>query len=82
MNKETKIKLLKNAIRTSLNIIKFEINETTNPTDYQMLEYYNRSYIEYVGLLNKVANDLEMTYLETIQLEAILQARLDILLEA
>ena len=82
MNKETKIKLLKNAIRTSLNIIKFEINETTNPTDYQMLEYYNRSYIEYVGLLNKVANDLEMTYLETIQLEAVLQARLDILLEA
>lgn len=82
MNKETKIKLLKNAIRTTLNLITYQINETTRSTEYDMLEIHTGSYIEYVGLLNKVANDLELSSMETIKLEAVCQARLDILLKA
>ena len=80
MNTETKIKLLKNAIQTVLNLITYEINETNSPTDYQMLGYHNRSYNDYVNLLNKVANDLELDYMENMTLEGVLQAQVEILL--
>ena len=80
MNKETKIKLLKNAIQTILNLITYEIDETTNPTDYEMLGYHNRSYNDYVNLLNKVANELELDYMENMTLEGVLQAQVEILL--
>ena len=80
MNAETKIKLLKNAIQTILNLITYEINETTSSTDYTMLGYHNKSYNDYVNLLNKVANGLELTYTENMSLEGILQAQVEILL--
>ena len=80
MNKETKIKLLKNAIRTTLNLITYQVNETISPTQYDMLELHTASYTSYAYLLNKVANDLETTYVEKIQLEAVCQAQIEILL--
>lgn len=81
MNTETKIKLLKKAIQTALNLITYEINETVSPTDYTMLGYHNRSYNDYVNLLNKVANGLELTSIESIRLESVCQAQIEILLE-
>lgn len=81
MNTEIKIKLLKNAIRTTLNLITYQINETVRPTEYDMLEIHTGSYNGYVSLLNKVANELELTSTESIKLEAVCQAQLEILLE-
>ena len=80
MNTETKIKLLKNAIKTVLNLITYELDETVSPTDYTMLGYHNRSYNDYVNLLNKIANGLELTSIESIKLEAVCQAQVEILL--
>jgi len=80
MNTETKIKLLKNAIKTVLNLITYELDETVSPTDYTMLGYHNRSYNDYVNLLNKIANGLELTYTENMSLEGVLQAQVEILL--
>lgn len=80
MNTETKIKLLKNAIRTTLNLITYQINENVRPTEYDMLEIHTGSYNGYVSLLNKVANGLELTSIESIKLEAVCQAQIEILL--
>lgn len=80
MNKQTKIKLLKNAIRTTLKLITYQVNETISPTQYDMLAIHTSSYTSYAYLLDKVANDLEMTYVEKIQLEAVCMAELDMLL--
>lgn len=82
MNTETKIKLLKDAIRTTLNLITYQVNETISPTQYDMLALHTSSYTSYASLLNKVANELELTYVEKIQLEAVCQAQLEISLEA
>jgi pyridoxine 5'-phosphate synthase PdxJ len=80
MNKQIKIKLLKNAIRTTLNLITYQINETIRSTEYDMLEIHTGSYNNYVSLLNKVANELELSSMETIKLEAVCQAQVEILL--
>lgn len=79
MKTETKIKLLKNAIRTTLNLITYEVEGETN---YEMLQCYTTSAIIYSNLLNKVANELEMTSVESASLEGVLEAQVQILLEA
>ena len=81
MNTKIKIKLLKEAIRTTLTLITFQINETISPTQYDMLAIHTESYNDYVSLLNKVANDLELSTIENIRLEAVCLAQLEILME-